>query len=57
MIESIRDTKGSVNSMATSTVLNICQIGACKLRNSDVNYAALMVKIEVHENIPQTLKF
>lgn len=57
VIETIRDHKGSVNGMATSTVQNICQIGACKLGNNDVSYAVLMVKIEVHGNIPKTLKF
>jgi len=39
------DNKGSVNGMATSAVLNICQMGACKFCN------ALMIKLEVHENI------
>lgn len=42
--------------METSTLLNICQIGAYKLSNNCISHAVLKVKIDVHENFQQTPK-
>lgn len=51
VIEPIRDHNGPVHGTAASTVLNICQIGACELGKKGV---VLKVNVDVHENLPQT---